>query len=1532
MVTANPNSWTTAQDKILPFVAADALVMQETKLCGTAGVTKVSNQGRANGWNATASMAHRTEADMGSGGCVVAVPRGRGITPHDAVKDGFRHRFHIAWTSSFLKGGIHIGSVYLRDSEGLSADNLTILQEVAAVVSQLRGPWVLGGDWNMTPQLLETTNWLRMVQGVVVAPTAPTCNGSTYDFFVVSAGLRPAVAAVQRLDDAGLHPHWPARLLIRGNARRPMVRRLVRPCAVPGVLPHGPLPQPSLPPGLDEPASMAEDLATATALWYDTARVEWSSLAAADAKHAAPRFRWQPSAGPTAAPQVGSGRASATWRSLAQRIEECVGILGRRRPGGLRLIERHLCKISGVVAAGRGLEEALPAIRAWRVAVFEQLLKGDLVHVQRLTAIARGNARVLEARARAKGLADWRQWLSVPAAGGRAGPAAPSRGAYQWIRGLAGWTRSPVGDASLNEAVPCGDAAFDDDGGGAAGEGSHEDDHQDVLWSRAQSDEVPLCDQADVEAEADQWAKLWQESGTYCCPFTPGEVQVLAPLAAPAIRSAALSFPPHTGVGCDNVAPRAVARLSDEALGALGRLLMACELVGDWGHVVRLVLIVLLPKPDGGRRPIGLFPTTIRIWMRARSHLAKEFEARTRSPSIFGGAGMGAQRAAWQVAFQAEAAALRSEHYAQSLLDLVKAFEKVPHRRLAQAARKHGYNVTVLRLTLAAYRLPRSIGVSGIYSRMVVACCGITAGSGFATVELRVLLLDVIKDTYRVWPNIRLALMVDDLTIDADGDEVDTRTAVAGATDLVVGKLEGELELEVSLKKSVVVGSRYQIALAIARTSRTGKLKGARATKLLGTPSGGGRRRSTRALANRLSAFKRKIPRIHSLRKAGVRAQQVTRAAGTPAVTYGVEVVGMAETPLHATRAAVARAAAPEGAGKNPDLVLWSLDGTGGSLDPAFDAHVLPIKFWALAVWQRWRPHYLLARALRAGQRKLAQGRGPAWSKVAGPAAAVVLSAARLGWAFDTPFRLRTDIGQVLELLADSPDYVAAAVKDAVRRWRLQRIAQFFPQSSPAAHDWAANGSDRDGADVMLDFVDSLAPLLRGARGCRDFAPWTVHCRPALLSAICGGQWPQARLASVRDWTDDNRCQLCFGSAGTLLHRHCCPATLPPGGWPAPPEGAQRFLGTLGAHRHELLETRGMLLLRVRLPRPEPGDTFIWEKAPEQDIPSDAKWYIDGSLFDRRWALMRRTGFGVVVVSVAGDLLACGRGLPPSWVRDAAGAEAWALACILRLEPGTPDTTTDCLNLLQGLRRGRAIATDASCGLARVWSHIFAALDDDARVAAMLEGLRWMPAHGAQHTIARARKSDGDVVTPVDWRANRLADALAKRAAAEHRAPHAVRRLAADAAAASAYMLAKLGAVTYAANNFMETVWGDNGESFARRRRDTTACKPTGRSHTGGPRPPRRTPRPGAPAAPTVQQLSLVPVAPDARRVAPPRARKRRGTDVEALRELAFQAAWHGDRAQRELVRAPEGSAAARLAALAARVRARVAYDAPRGA
>ena len=107
---------------------------------------------------------------------------------------------------------------------------------------------------------------------------------------------------------------------------------------------------------------------------------------------------------------------------------------------------------------------------------------------------------------------------------------------------------------------------------------------------------------------------------------------------------AACSFPANIGLGADNVAPRAIARLSSPAIQALIALFLCFEAAGDWCMAVNLVLIVLLPKPDGGRRPIGLFPTIIRIWMRARIWAAREWERLHDHDSLFAGPDMGAQK------------------------------------------------------------------------------------------------------------------------------------------------------------------------------------------------------------------------------------------------------------------------------------------------------------------------------------------------------------------------------------------------------------------------------------------------------------------------------------------------------------------------------------------------------------------------------------------------------------------------------------------------------------------------------------------------------------------------------------------------------------------------------------------------------------------------------------------------------------------------------------------------------------------------
>ena len=98
------------------------------------------------------------------------------------------------------------------------------------------------------------------------------------------------------------------------------------------------------------------------------------------------------------------------------------------------------------------------------------------------------------------------------------------------------------------------------------------------------------------------------------------------------------------------------------------------------------------------------------------------------------------------------------------------------------------------RLSLASNRLPRALGINGAYSRLVVAALGIIAGSGFATTELRLLLLDVAIDLDARWPHLDVTLYVDDMMLEVLAKRrMEAARMLAQAVDhvawLVFGKL-----------------------------------------------------------------------------------------------------------------------------------------------------------------------------------------------------------------------------------------------------------------------------------------------------------------------------------------------------------------------------------------------------------------------------------------------------------------------------------------------------------------------------------------------------------------------------------------------------------------------------------------------------------------------------------------------------------------------------------------------------------------------
>ena len=85
------------------------------------------------------------------------------------------------------------------------------------------------------------------------------------------------------------------------------------------------------------------------------------------------------------------------------------------------------------------------------------------------------------------------------------------------------------------------------------------------------------------------------------------------------------------------------------------------------------------------------------------------------------------------------------------LLDLVKAFERIPYRVLLREAIKLGYPLRLLRLAIAVYKLPRIVRVGIAVSDLIWATRGIVAGSGGATTEMRIVMIDIVDSALKVY-------------------------------------------------------------------------------------------------------------------------------------------------------------------------------------------------------------------------------------------------------------------------------------------------------------------------------------------------------------------------------------------------------------------------------------------------------------------------------------------------------------------------------------------------------------------------------------------------------------------------------------------------------------------------------------------------------------------------------------------------------------------------------------------------------------
>ena len=910
--TCNGNNHTGALS-FLEGSSAEIVCHQELRVSGAMADT-TSRQAKRCKWSLAIEDANPTDQGSYSAGVGVAVRSRIGHSNCDNLMwfAELGGRIRVSFVNAVLTGGLYVVSIYLWHSEGLSERNLTLLHSLGRLLASLRAPWIVAGDWNIIPSLLEKSGWLSLVKGRIHAAGSATCHLNEYDYFVLDARLSRAVVCVRPISEAGISPHIPVRLYLRGNARRLMVRVIISPTKIPAFLPAGCLPLwadqgwDSIAPEDSVDTFSRLGLEKAIADWYDRSEGFMADILSLDCKQAAKmcgrsagtRIVTQPALGKPGSADPKFSKVTVAWKSCKHWLGDLAKGHKLSHPSPLRFradkARWHLLYHDwNSIGASRHAD----AFLCWRQRLNKQVLECSASLSYLYWAVSQISERTENYDTKLSERT-FQSWL-------REGPSRVTSSMYFMTRVQGGWIPSCYHDPEPDDDHAAGDD--DPDSRGLSAVCDDECTASELLCALP-----PLDGQAEVECLGDFWASQWG-ADMRVPEITWGDLDLQQPLPTITIdiaRRGAGTFPGKTGLGWDKFHPRCINRMPDAAVLALIRIFILVELFGHWPASIGLVVVSLIPKSDGGRRPIGLLPSLIRLWMRIRLEVAKEWQLANERAFFYAGPLKGANVAAWKQAAQAELASYsRFDEYLCMLLDLVKAFDRVPHKWLVLNAQHYGFPLLILRVSMAAYLLGRVICVDGIVSRVIFATRSITAGSVLATIEMRLVLIKRIDETVYRFPDVDITVFVDDTSLEGVGPLRKVLHNVTGATRYLTEGLI-DMELELSPTKNVAVASRSALAKAAADQLPLLHLKIANQAKSLGAAIAAGKRRNVSVLKKRLKDFRARIPLFKRMRRnIGAQCSNVLlQTGGVPALVYGQFTTGVSCSLLHTQRVAVASA------------------------------------------------------------------------------------------------------------------------------------------------------------------------------------------------------------------------------------------------------------------------------------------------------------------------------------------------------------------------------------------------------------------------------------------------------------------------------------------------------------------------------------------------------------------------------------------------------------------------------------------------
>ncbi len=1365
LITLNVNCANRLRDEVMSedlFKNVDIGLIQEHREHGE-GLDRLITWLRGRGWDPVGEEAYFKKRGYGGGPLVMA--RGVGIRPQVGPPEP--HHGRVCWSEVELGGSVLTGSVYAISGQG-AGKQIPLWRHIVQRVMTCGLPVILGGDWQLPPCELRAADFLRLIDAVVISSGKPTnlISGSELDYFIVSKSLLSGGDAVAEVDPSGaFSPHVAVRLSLPLGRPSVLSRRLQQPRLLPIERPIGPLQVAqyaidweSWARGKDDntDGGAKESLDKLTREWFAGAEIELIESHGMDLRDAAHY------SGLGQAPVTVQANRNGRYSNVADEL----GLVGQRLAWSAKGLWTIIAAMGSPLGTkGRAdfiafAKTMAPRAMAFRREISSRQFSHDTPeHSYRVTL---NNALLLIGRAglRVRGIpplldrlahCDYPNQLDI------------MRSTYNIVNStLLAWAEHKR-KRSLHAAR---------------------------LWARQASDKMAhratkrtealpfksasadknhkgeLTDQSAADKGIVEWGGMWLAEPTdggediirqvvrIYESAEPGDHPSIAlpALTGAALRKGALKFRSDTGVGVDRIRPRHFARLTVQALDALGRLLMLYEGRRRWADIAREVVEIARGKKAGGARLVGLGSSLYRLWARTRFEDVKAtMEARVERPYLPAAPGKGSIRAVFDMSLTVEEARARGRYSATTSYDLRSYYEHITVTELARGARRFGLPLEITALLAHLYVGPRRIRVGSSVSRSVYPRRSILAGCSFALLVIRVIiigpveqLLELIDERLKNWcASFHPTFYVDDGVITTVG-ELDAVALLHGwITRLVLNWVRAVLHKDIAHHKSACVVScrelRDRLVGDMAELGIKPRLQG----EMLGVDfaAGGNLHKRPTQVTRRRKAMRRRS-KIAWLRKLGGPAKRVAKTGAFAEQSYGGDVVGLPPAALRDARRIHSASTGVQcgGASLTAKLALGGVNYQ--EHDPAVLQHNPPLKMILRQVWDVPRCRAAVAHAWYRARNVITQENGqPCWANVNGPVSAAMAHIIRIGAAWPKAFVLRA-LDTDINILAVPPRTVMRVLAAHARRHydhlMLRRLSVIMNWDTDHIIDTYRHGVHWD---VLRD-------VLRGK------ALWLAPREKRILHVVAaGGFWPEERRwqAGLRK---SPLCEACGLLPGTHPHRlHECDAY-----------EADRALGiAAGVYQRlpaEALRPGLAPLVCMALPPLPIG----WEKEDitivegNIDMCIGGPLYGDGSGFHQSDHLCRTSTWSLVRLdpSAPMDGRRCQRvtGSVGGWDQTVPRGELSALIAFLRCSSAGAYFVGDCRYVIEGARGGVSPTLMSS----------LAADPDLWRIVDRLIKDHGSPPHlvkvKAHRSLTRA-SGEGEASVQ-DWFGNSLADEAAK--------------------------------------------------------------------------------------------------------------------------------------------------------------------------